>query len=333
MKADWSIDWDGLHDLVEFQSDNGVAGIVAVGTTGESPTVDWHENIEVIERAMQYSSDDLLVIAGTGANSTKECIEGTKEAVNRGAEAVLLVDPYYNGPSSIEIRREYYEPIAREFPNTSVIPYIIPGRTGTMLLPEDLAILSERYQNVIGVKEATGDYNNMRAIRRLCKSDFAIISGDDEKTIAMMDDPLIVASGVISVVSNVFPDAMSDMIDCFLENDKERAREIERILKPVMDCVTVKTEEVTSIGKVICKARNPLGIKTMMNVLGMPSGPCRQPLGKMTRAGMMNVIESVRAVYSASPELFEPIEEFFDVDVNERLSDKKFWEGLYYESY
>ena len=333
MRQDGSLDWEGLHDLVEFQAENGVSGVVAVGTTGESPTVSWHENIEIIERTMQYSTDDMLIIAGTGANSTKECIEGTAEAVKRGAKAVLLVDPYYNGPSSLEIRREYYEPLAREFPNTGIIPYIIPGRTGTMLLPEDLAILSERFQNIIGVKEATGDYSNMRAIRRLCRPNFPILSGDDEKTLTMMDDPTIAAAGVISVVSNIFPAAINDMVEFYLDNDKDRARKIEQLLRPIMDCVTVKTEEDTCFGKVVCKARNPLGIKTLMGVLGMPSGPCRQPLGKMTKAGISRIVDSASKIYSAAPELFEPIEEFFDIDANERLSNRRHWEGLYYDAY
>lgn len=333
MTKDGFLDWEGLHDLIEFQAENGISGVVAVGTTGESPTVNWHENIEIIERTMQYSTDDMLVIAGTGANSTKECIEGTAEAVRRGAKAVLLVDPYYNGPSSLEIRREYYEPLATEFPNTGIIPYIIPGRTGTMLLPEDLAILVEKFENIIGVKEATGDFNNMRAIRRLCGSGFPILSGDDEKTLTMMDDPTIAAAGVISVVSNVFPGAMSEMINCHLDNGKQRAREIERLLRPIMECVTVKTEEETRFGKVVCKARNPLAIKTLMRILGMPAGPCRQPLGKMTKAGITKLVESANRIYSKAPELFEPIEEFFDIDAGERLSDRRYWEGLYYESY
>jgi len=333
MNKDGTLDWEGLHQLIGFQSENGIAGVVAVGTTGESPTVNWDENIEIIARTMQFSSDDQLVIAGTGANSTNESLEGTREAVNLGVDGILLVDPYYNGPSSLEIRKEYYEPIAKEFPNTSIIPYIIPGRTGTMLLPEDLAILSERCSNVTAVKEATGDFNNMRAIRKLCKPEFAIISGDDEKTLTMMDDPTIAASGAISVVSNIFPFAMSSMVNHYLDNEKDRARRIEAQLKPMMDCVTVKTEEETKLGKVVCKARNPLATKTLMNVLGMPSGPCRAPLGKMTKAGLLKVIGCARTVYSSAPELFEPIEEYFDVDVDDRLSNKQFWEGLYYESY
>jgi len=333
MNRDGSLDFEGLHDLLEYQSENEVAGIVAMGTTGESPTLDWKEHMSVVSKTKSFSSSDLQVIAGTGANNTSESEEGTREAIDLGVTTILLVDPYYNGPSSLEIRREYYEPLAREFPGAEFIPYIIPGRTGTMLLPEDLAILSETCSNIAGVKEATGDLNNMRAIRRLCRHGFPILSGDDEKTLTMMADPSIAACGAISVVSNILPWTVREMVNAQLENDTERARKIASDLTPMMDIVTVKTEEETPVGKVMCKARNPLATKTLMNILGMPAGPCRRPLGRMTRLGTMKVIEAAKQVYAARPDFFEPLEEFFDVDVWERLQDKKCWEGLCYDSY
>ncbi|MDH4123629.1 MAG: 4-hydroxy-tetrahydrodipicolinate synthase [Thermoplasmata archaeon] len=333
MHSDGALDFEGLEDLLAFQAKNGIDGVVAVGTTGESPTLDWDEHMIVIEKTACFANDNLLVIAGTGANSTHESVIATRKAVDAEVNTMLLVDPYYNGPSSLEIRKEYYEPLAKEFPDTKFIPYIIPGRTGTMLLPEDLAILSHNSQNVIAVKEATGDLENMRAIRRLCRPDFAIISGDDEKTLSMIEDSTILASGVISVISNVFPGAMREMVNAMLDNDRSRARRLEATMKPMIDCVTVKTEEKTAFGKVVCKARNPLAIKTLMNILGMPAGPCRKPLGKMTRAGIAKVVESARAIYSADRKIFDPIEEHFEIDVNERLSDSRYLEGLYYESY
>jgi len=333
MNKDRSLDFEGLHDLLEYQSENEIAGIVAMGTTGESPTLDWKEHMSVVSKTKSFSSSDLHVIAGTGANYTKESEEGTREAIDVGVDTILLVDPYYNGPSSLEIRREYYEPLAHEFPGAYFIPYIIPGRTGTMLLPEDLAILTEHCPNVIGVKEATGDFSNMRAIRRLCRENFPILSGDDEKTLTMMTDPTILACGTISVVSNVLPWTMREMVNAQLENDAATAKQLAADLMPLMDIVTVKTEEDTPRGKVMCKARNPLATKTLMNILGMPAGPCRQPLGKMTVAGMTKVIDAARRVYAARPDFFEPLEEFFDVDVGERLQDKRCWEGLSYDSY
>jgi 4-hydroxy-tetrahydrodipicolinate synthase len=167
MTSNRQVDYQGLNRLVEFQMKEGVKGILAVGTTGESPTLDWMEHNNVIEKVHEYSSEKCLTIAGTGSNSTQEAIEGTEHSQNIGVKCVLLVDPYYNGPSSLEIRREYIEPIARQFPEIQVIPYIIPGRTGTQLYPQDLAILHKQYPNVRCVKEATGDLNNMELTRRL----------------------------------------------------------------------------------------------------------------------------------------------------------------------
>ncbi len=211
------VDYEGLRSFVEFQVREGVQGILAVGTTGESPTLDWNEHNKVIERTKEYAGEKVVTIAGTGSNSTQETIEATAHAQHIGIRNILLVDPYYNGPSSMEIRREYVEPVARQFPEMKVIPYIIPGRTGTQLLPQDLAILHERYPNVRTVKEATGDLENMKLTRRLCGADFDILSGDDDKTFAMMTTPEIAASGVISVTSNIAPRAVAALSHFILD--------------------------------------------------------------------------------------------------------------------
>src|SRR3990170_4520923 len=220
------VDYEGLRNLVEFQIREGVSGILAVGTTGESPTLDWNEHNKVIERVHDYAGGKGLTIAGTGSNSTQETIEGTAHAQHIGVKCVLLVDPYYNGPSSMEIRREYVEPVARQFPEIQVIPYVIPGRTGTQLLPQDLAILHQQYPNVRTVKEATGDLENMKLTRKLCGADYDILSGDDDKTFAMMTMPEINASGVISVVSNVAPRAVAAMAHFILDGKINEAREL-----------------------------------------------------------------------------------------------------------
>src|SRR4030042_846441 len=140
-----AVDYEGLGKLADFQIKNGISGILAVGTTGESPTLAWDEHNGVVERVALKTKNKCLCIAGTGSNNTVESIEATKHAVDVGADAVLLVDPYYNGPSSLEIRREYIEPIAKSFPSIQLIPYIIPGRTGAQMLPEDLAILQDKF--------------------------------------------------------------------------------------------------------------------------------------------------------------------------------------------
>ena len=330
MTRNRDVDYEGLHQLVDFQIKNGVKGLLAVGTTGESPTLDWNEHSKVIEKVHEFAGGKVLTIAGTGSNSTQEAIEGTEHALNVGVDCVLLVDPYYNGPSSPEIRREYIEPIASKFPDIQVIPYIIPGRTGTQLYPQDLAILSHQYSNVRCVKEATGDFKNMELTRQLCGEDFAILSGDDDKTLSMMVSPDIRAGGVISVVSNIAPRAMADMVHYALDGNEEEANVISQALQPLFNIVTVKTQEQTPYGPVTCKARNPVACKTLMEVLGMPSGPCRQPLGKLTRAGLEVVLTNARKVYEVNPQVLEPVADFFGVDLNDRLYNEKYLEGLYY---
>jgi 4-hydroxy-tetrahydrodipicolinate synthase len=324
------VDYEGLRQLVDFQIQEGVKGILAVGTTGESPTLDWSEHNRVIEKTHEFASKKVLTIAGTGSNSTQEAIEGTEHAKQTGIDCVLLVDPYYNGPSSMEIRREYIEPIARQFPEIQVIPYIIPGRTGTQLYPQDLAVLHRQYSNVRCVKEATGDLKNMELTRQLCGEDFDILSGDDDKTYTMMISPDITASGVISVVSNVAPSAVVDMVHYLLDGNEEAASVIAQALQPLFSIVTVKTQEQTPYGQVACKARNPLAYKTLMNVLGMPSGPCRQPLGKMTRSGLDVVLTNARKVYENTPEILQPIADYFNVDLKDRLYNERYLEGLFY---
>jgi len=324
------VDYEGLRNIVEFQVREGVNGILAVGTTGESPTLDWNEHNKVIERTKEDAGEKCVTIAGTGSNSTQETLEATAHAQHIGIRNVLLVDPYYNGPSSIEIRREYVEPVARQFPEIQVIPYVIPGRTGTQLLPQDLAILHEQYPNVRTVKEATGDLENMKLTRKLCGEDYDILSGDDDKTFAMMATPEIGASGVISVVSNIAPRAVGAMVHFILDGKMNEAKELAQALQPLFSVVTVKTTEQTNFGPATCKARNPLAYKTLMNILGMPSGPCRQPLGKMTQRGLDVILAAARKVYETNPQILLPIADHFDVNIQERLCNERFWQGLTY---
>lgn len=328
-----AVDYDGLERLVDFQIENGITGILAVGTTGESPTLSWDEHNRVIENIAVKTKDKCLCLAGTGSNNTKEALSATQHAVEAGVDGVLLVDPYYNGPSSLEIRREYIEPIAKAFPDVQVIPYIIPGRTGTQLLPEDLAILSRKFKNVKTVKEATGNVENMKRIREYCGPDYAILSGDDGMTHQMMTDPRIKAAGVISVASNIAPQAVVKLVQ-FLEQGKlAEADKLTSALEPLFNLVTVTTKENTPYGEVVCKARNPLAIKSLMSVLGMPSGGCRKPLGKMTKIGMEKVLEAARKVQTNNPEILKPAADFFRIDIDDRLNSPSNWEGICYGEY
>ena len=328
-----SVDYEGLDKLADFQIQNGITGILAVGTTGESPTLSWEEHNKVIEIIIAKSKDKCISIAGTGSNNTREAIEATKHAKQVGVDAVLLVDPYYNGPSSLEIRREYIEPISRENPDITIIPYIIPGRTGAQMMPEDLAIVAGKYKNVSAVKEATGNMANMQLTRKLCGTDFSIISGDDALVFDMMTDPLIKADGVISVASNIAPKAMTQMITFLAQGDIAAATAIKDKIAPLFQLVTVTTRETTPYGEVTCRARNPLAMKTLMAILGMPSGGCRRPLGKMTANGIEKVLDVGRSIYKNSPEILAPVEDFFNVNMGERLYDKSVIADLIYEDY
>ena len=327
------VDYDGLKKLVDYQIANGISGVLAVGTTGESPVLSWQEHNRVVETIAQKTKDKCLCIAGTGSNNTREALSATDHAVETGVDAVLLVDPYYNGPSSIEIRKEYIAPVAKAFPNVQVIPYVIPGRTGAQLLPEDLALLNKDFPNVGTVKEATGNLDNMKRTRTCCGPDFTILSGDDGMTFAMITDSEIQAAGVISVASNVVPGTVSRMVKLLQQGAVNEAQQLSAALEPLFGLVTVTTKEKTPFGEVVCRARNPLAIKTLMTILGMPSGGCRQPLGKMSRKGIDIVIAAARTVQSQHPDIFAPIEDFFKVNISERLENPKVAENLFYSEY
>jgi len=329
----FEVDYGALDKLVEFQAAGGVSGILAVGTTGESPTLTWKEHNKIIEAVVEKCKGQCQSIAGTGSNNTAETLASTEHAVHVGADAALLVDPYYNGPSSMEIRKEYVAPVARKFPQIEIVPYVIPGRTGAQLLPEDLAILNKEFANVNTVKEATGSLDNMKRIRECCGGDFTILSGDDDKTFTMMTDPAIAASGVISVASNIAPKAVQQMTTFVEQGKTAEAEKLVAALKPLFGIVTIITEEDSPQGPVKCRARNPLGAKTLMAILGMPGGPCRQPLGKMTKKGAQVALEAGRSVWRNNPEILQPVADFFGVDIETRLNDASLLTDLTYKGY
>jgi 4-hydroxy-tetrahydrodipicolinate synthase len=318
------IDYKGLEKNVQFQIENG-ANLVPTGTTGESPTLDWREHDQVITKTIKKAKGKVFVMAGTGSNSTKEAFRGTKHAMEVGAHGVLLVDCYYNGPSSLELRTQYYEVIAKAFRKAFVMPYVIPGRTGTKLEVEDLAILHRKFKNVRSVKEATADLERMAKTRTLLGEDFDILSGDDDKTVEMMTRQDIRASGVVSVMSNIVPGPIGEMVKALRSGDITKANRLKEVLDPLFKTVTVNTIESYEGFEVPAKFRNPLGIKTMMKGLGIPSGPCRPPLGKMTPKGVEVVRNALKTVYEKDREVLRPIQDFYRINIEERLSNDKYW--------
>jgi 4-hydroxy-tetrahydrodipicolinate synthase len=328
-----AIDNHGLDRLIAYQIENGITGILAVGTTGESPSLSWEEHNAVIEAVARGVKGKCICIAGTGSNNTREALAATEHAARLGVEAALLVDPYYNGPSSLEIRREYIEPVAAAFPQLDIIPYVIPGRTGAQLLPEDLAIAHKKHPNVRTVKEATADIDNMRWTRECCGSDMTILSGDDGMTFGMMTDPVVKAGGAISVVSNIVPGAVARMVSAVREGDTAEAETLKTALAPLFGIVMVKTQEESPWGEVLFRARNPLPVKALMNILGMPAGECRRPLGKLTKKALKTVMTAIQTVHRENPEILQPIEAFFGVDIGERINRSSQWEELAYGDY
>lgn len=325
------LDQRGLEQLIEFQIQQRITGILVTGTTGESPTLEWEEHNHVIAVAAGQIKGRCRVIAGTGSNNTAEAVAAARHAAGQGVDALLMVDPYYNGPSSLEIRREYYEAVATKSPDMEIIPYIIPGRTGAQMLPQDLALLAQSCPNVRSVKEATGNLDNMKLTRQYCGPDFQIFSGDDALVFDIMTDPDIRACGAISVMSNIVPGFMTQLVSAVNQGDMADARKLQGMLKPLQDLVVVTTTEKTQFGPVACRARNPLPLKTMMRLLGMPSGSCRQPLGKMTRQGLDRIVTTLQQLHSDHPHLLAPVAEFFNLDIQDRLHNPVHLEGLWYD--
>ncbi|MBM3308793.1 MAG: 4-hydroxy-tetrahydrodipicolinate synthase [Candidatus Altiarchaeales archaeon] len=329
------VNWEQLEKNVGFQVEQKVSGILPMGSTGESATVTHEEHSQIIEKVNEYAGKKTKVLAGTGSNSTEEAIYETQKAVEAGVDACLLVDCYYNKPSSMELRKEYYEVILKKFPKMDFIAYAIPGRSVTVLMPEDMALLRSECKNFVGVKEATGDFERMQRTRQLLGKDFSIISGDDPNTFRMMTDPKIGSSGVISVISNITPGAIEEYTQMILKGKVEEARKIDSALQPLFNVVGVKTTEKVKLpsgetAEVVQKVPNPVPVKTMMNALGMQTGLCKQPLGRLSKQGIETVRNALRQVWKNYPKALEPIEGYYDVNIEEKLGDDKNWKNLSY---
>ncbi len=226
--ADGKVDEQGFVDLIEFQIEQGIHGIVPCGTTGESATLGFDEHKRVVELAVKTVNGRVPVIAGTGANNTLEAIEFTESAKESGADAVLSVAPYYNKPNQQGIY-EHFKAIA-EAVDIPMFLYNVPSRTVVNILPETVARLAE-LDNIIGIKEACGSLEQISDVLRMCPDDFTLLSGDD---FTSMPTVFVGGHGVISVVSNLNPKGMADMIAAALAGDLEKAKSLHYRLFPLM---------------------------------------------------------------------------------------------------
>ena len=258
------VDWSALRKLVDWHTEQGTNGIVAVGTTGESATLSVAEHAEVIRVVVEQAAGRIPVIAGTGANSTAEAIELTQAAAEAGADACLLVTPYYNKPTQ-EGLYLHYKAIA-EAVDIDQILYNVPGRTACDMLPETVLRLSE-IDNIVGIKEATGDLDRARQIIQQCSKDFAVYSGDDATARELI---LLGGRGDISVTANVAPKLMSEMCSAALAGDAELALALDSKLAALHQSLFVEA--------------NPIPVKWAVSQLGLMSNTLRLPMTPLSES-------------------------------------------------
>ncbi len=256
------IDYEKLRELVDWQLEQGTNGIVPCGTTGESPTLSHEEHQEVIKAVIERVAGRVPVVAGTGSNNTAEALRLTQFAAKIGADAALMITPYYNKPEP-EGMYEHFKTVA-EAVDIPIILYNVPGRTGRSITPETVARLAE-IPNVVGIKEASLSVDQAVDILRRC--DITMLSGEDSMTLPLM---AVGAKGVISVVANIIPKDMIAMIQAFNAGDMERAMAMNQKMFPLCKAVFIET--------------NPIPIKTAMKLMDMMNGELRLPLSPMTAA-------------------------------------------------
>jgi len=269
------VDWDALKKLVDWHIEQGTNSIVAVGTTGESATLSVAEHAQVISVVVEQAAGRIPIIAGTGANSTSEAIELTQAAADAGADACLLVTPYYNKPTQ-EGLYLHYRTIA-EAVDIDQILYNVPGRTACDMLPETVLRLSA-IDNIVGIKEATGDLERAREIIELCPEGFAVYSGDDATARELM---LLGGHGDISVTANVAPKLMSEMCAAALSGDADRAQQLDAKLEGLHSSLFVEANPIP-----VKWAVAELGL--LANALRLPMTPLSESHYEVVRAAMLN---------------------------------------------
>src|SRR6266567_3751853 len=257
------IDVSAFQTLIETQIAAGISGVVAVGTTGESPTLSHEERQEVIRLTVATANKRCLVIAGTGSNATEHAVADTKMAEKLGIDGALLVAPYYNKPSQEGLFR-HFKTIA-DATSLPIILYNIPGRCSVDINPETVARLAKECRNIVSIKEASGSVDRVSDLRRRLPESFTILSGDDSLTLPFMS---VGAAGVVSVASNLFPSQVCALVRAFESSDVKLAQKLHRKLFPLFKDLFIEP--------------NPVPIKTALGWRGDMSSECRLPLCEMT---------------------------------------------------
>ncbi len=274
---DGVVDYDKLEELVEYHVENGTNAIIPCGTTGESPTLTHKEHGEVVEKVIGKANGRIPVIAGTGSNNTSEAMSLTKHAKKTGADGSLIITPYYNKPTQQGLY-EHYKAILEDV-DIPIIIYNVPSRTGVSITPETVARLYE-FKNIVAIKEATGDIDQASHILSLC--DITVLSGDDSLTLPLMS---VGGKGVVSVLANILPREVSEIVSSFLNGEFEKSQSLHRGLFQICKAMFIET--------------NPIPVKTAMSLLGRLNGEMRLPLCKMSDGNekqLKKILEEYRLI-------------------------------------
>ncbi|MFH0975792.1 MAG: 4-hydroxy-tetrahydrodipicolinate synthase [Spirochaetota bacterium] len=273
---DGKINYDALEKIIEMQIAGGVDGIVPMGTTGESPTASFDEHKEFVKKVVKLVGKRAKVVAGTGANSTEEAIHLTKAAADYGVDGALLVNPYYNKPTQRGLIA-HFEAIAKSV-SIPIILYNIPGRTAVNFLPENVAELLKRVNNITAIKEASGDIVQMMRVIELCGDKLTLLSGDDTLLLPVL---AIGGKGIISVASNFLPADVKKIVSLFNEKKFDDARKLFYKILPVMRVIFIET--------------NPIPVKAAMEMLGYCSSDVRLPLVSLSDENRMILKQTLSA--------------------------------------
>jgi 4-hydroxy-tetrahydrodipicolinate synthase len=268
------IDTSAFEKLIEAQIAAGITGIVAVGTTGESPTLSHEEREQVIRLAVAIANKRGQVLAGTGSNATHHAVADTKAAENLGADGALLVAPYYNKPSQEGLFR-HFKAIA-DATSLPIVLYNIPGRCGVDIAPDTVARLAKECRNIVSIKEASGSVERVSELRARLPESFTILSGDDSLTLPFMS---VGAVGVVSVASNLFPAEICALVHAYQSGDVKSAENLHRKLFPLFKDLFIEP--------------NPVPVKTVLGWRGAMSGECRLPLCEMSEANQARLRKSL----------------------------------------
>lgn len=272
---DGSVDYEKLKELVEFQIANGTDAIIICGTTGESSTLTHEEHLECIKKCVEYVNGRIPVVAGTGSNCTETAIYLSTEAEKYGADALLVVTPYYNKATQKGLIA-HYTAIANSV-KLPIIMYNVPSRTGCNIQPETAVTLAKNVENIVAIKEASGNISQVAKLMSLADGCIDLYSGEDGQVVPALS---LGGIGVISVLSNVAPKETHDMVMSYLNGDVETSRKIQLKAIPLVDAL-------------FCEV-NPIPVKTALNLMGMNAGAFRGPMCEMEEENKQKLIQAMK---------------------------------------